>query len=179
MRLTATLIFLSTLTVCGCTTSTQSVTPAAVSTALTAIEVALIDEGVYETLGDTKNVEAPQTAAGKVGEHGGLELLEATRTLVAEKGVTFGYRFALKGPYNGTVGGFEMHAEHPSMLGVDGKSHTSQTVPIEIDFEGGLAYHDVVYVLSEDFEVLPGNWTLEIRFQGKPLISRHFILRPQ
>ena len=143
------------------------------------MEVALVDEGVYEILGDTQNIAAPQTAAGKIGEHGGLNLLAATNSLIAKKGITFGYRFVLKGPYDGSVSGFEMHVVHPAMRGVDGKTHTTQTAPIEIDFEKGIAYHDIVYILSEDFEVLPGEWALEIRFQGKPVLSRRFTLRSQ
>ena len=85
----------------------------------------------------------------------------------------------LKGPYEGAVSGFEMHVDHPAMRGVDGRTHTTQTAPIEIDFEKGVAHHDIVYILSEDFEVLPGEWALEIRFQGKPVLSRRFTLRAQ
>jgi hypothetical protein len=179
MQLKTTLLVPLVALLFGCASPTQQSAPTTRSAPAAAMEVALIDEGVYETLGDTQNIAAPQTAAGKVGEHGGLNLLIATNSLIAKKGTTFGFRFTIKGSYDGPISGFEMHAVHPPMRGVDGKTHTTQTAPIEIDFEKGIAYHDVVYILSEDFEVLPGEWALEIRFQGKSLVSRRFLLRQQ
>jgi hypothetical protein len=138
----------------------------------------ILDVGVYETLGDTVIKAAPSTAAGRVSEHEGLNLLGATDRLRAQRGVVFGYRYRIVGQLQGEADDFEMHVIHPSMRGVDGKFHTSQTAPIKLFFENGAVEDHIVYTLREAFEVLPGTWTLQIRFKGTPVITKSFTLTP-
>jgi hypothetical protein len=140
------------------------------------IQATLIDEGIYERVGEEKTIDAPDMAAGKRSEHDGIRLVRATSSLPAQKGITFGFRYKLKAPLDGVLAGFELMILHPPMRGVDNKIHTSQSAPIEIDFYKGESDHDILYVLSEDFEVLPGEWVLQVRYLGSVLISRKFNL---
>lgn len=143
------------------------------------IEVKLLDEGLYEVLGATQDLAAPDTAPGRITEHDGLRLIQATNTFVARKKLVFGFRFALRAQLFGEVSSFEMATIHPPMRGVDGQVHTSQLAPMTVAFENGVAYQELVYALSEDFEVLPGEWTLEVRYKSHLLISRKFTLLAQ
>lgn len=140
------------------------------------VSVMLIDEGSYEILGNVESKDAPQTAPGKTSEFEALRPLNPSITVPAVKGATFGFRFILKGHFDGPVPGFEMVARHPPMRGVDGQMHTSQSAPIMIDFYIGAARDAIVYTLNEDFEMLPGPWALEVRYQGQLLMSRKFTL---
>jgi hypothetical protein len=175
MRTQFVVVIFALLASTGC--STSPVAPASAPAAQSQEIVAeIVDLGVYETLGETIDTPAPNTAAGKVGEHGGLNLLRAATSLKAERGISFGYRYRLRANYEGEVSGFEMHVIHPSMRGVDGKLHTSTTAPTELFFDGGVADGDIIYILSEQFEVLPGAWTLQIRYKGTVVISKTFQL---
>lgn len=133
--------------------------------------------GIYETEGDVENYSAPQIAAGKVGLHGGSKLLSVTQNIPARKGVNFGFRFKLAAKRNGAMGGFEMFVEHPPMRGVDGKVHTSQRAPLYVEFIDGQTNDDFLYMLEQDFEVLPGEWKLSLLLHGVPVISRSFNLQ--
>jgi hypothetical protein len=137
----------------------------------------IYETGIFETVGEVRSVDAPQTAPGKVGEYSGIKLVEATTSFATKKGLTFGFRYRVTGPKDGEVQGFEMFVMHPPMRGTDGKMHTIQSAPIELFFENKVAKDDVVYILAEDFEVLPGTWTLQVRLAGKPILSRTFVLK--
>jgi hypothetical protein len=148
-----------------------------VSQTQTGISVEVLEEGAFETKGDVASVEMPQTAAGKIGEYSEIRLVKAGTEFKATKGLTFGFRYKLHGPFKGPMIGYEMHVIHPPMLGQDGKMHTTTTAPLELYFVDGVARDDIVYILSEDFEVLPGKWTLQILLDGKTLVSKDYLLR--
>ena len=154
-----------------CTGAQSATQPPAKTKAAQEVQAQLVDEGIYETGGNAENALTPQS------QPAGLRLVTSTSTLVAKKGVSFGFRFALKAPLNGRIPGFEMLTSHPPMRVADGIVSTSQTTPIEIEFTDGAARDGNIYMLSEDFEVLPGIWTLEIRYKGKSLMSRKFTLK--
>ena len=176
MRITTLLLFSALLTLAACASPTDQ-RDNSVHASVQGVTANLIDEGIYETIGALVDVAAPNTAAGKIGEHEGLKLVRSTRTVSIEKGIKFGYRFRLRSDRDGPMHGFEMHVEHPPMRGVDGKIHTSQTARIDLEFVNGALDHDIIYVLSEEFEMLPGTWKLEIHLDGRPVISRAFTLR--
>lgn len=140
------------------------------------IRVDVLEEGAFETRGDVASIDAPQTPAGKTGEYSEIRLLRSGSEFKAVKGLTFGFRYKLTGPFKGPMMGYEMHVIHPPMVGQDGKTLTTTTAPLELYFANGVARDDIVYLLSEDFEVLPGRWTLQILLDGKPLISRDYLL---
>jgi hypothetical protein len=57
----------------------------------------VIEEGVFRPLEAQTRNGVRGTASGKVHEHATVELLEATRTVTAAEGVTFGFRFRISG----------------------------------------------------------------------------------
>jgi hypothetical protein len=140
------------------------------------LSVEILQEGRFETKGDV-SIDAPQTPAGKTGEYSEIRLLKAGTDFKASKGLTFGFRYQLKGAFKGPMMGYEMHVIHPPMQGQDGKMHTTTTAALELYFVDGVARDDLVYILSEDFEVLPGKWTLQILLDGNVLISRDYRLQ--
>jgi hypothetical protein len=133
--------------------------------------------GQYETVGDVVDVPQPNTAAGKMSEHEKIRLVRAGNQIPAKKGNAFGFRYRVEGKRDGPMTGAEMHVVHPPMQGVDGRIHTTTTASIDLYFESGVAEEDIIYMLSEDFEVLPGTWILQIRFDGKVAATRTFELR--
>ena len=181
MKQALTALILSTSALAGICASAQSAVQAPAKTKASheakGVQAQLVDEGVYETSSSADNLTILQPTPEKTGESTGLRLVNSTNTLTAKKGLSFGFRFMLKGALNGRVSGFEMFTSHPPMRGADGVVHSSQTSPIDITFENGVARDGNIYMLSEDFEVLPGKWTMAIRYQGKTLLSRKFELQ--
>ena len=140
-------------------------------------KVEVIAEGTFEQPKDVRNESAPNTAAGIVGEYSGVpKHLATTRKLKAVRGVVFGFRYRITGlPKNKNLV-FEMRAVHPSITGPDGKSSELSSAPIEVYTENGTYDDDLVYMLSEPNEVVPGRWILQLFFDGKHVASREFLL---
>lgn len=140
-------------------------------------KVEVVAEGTFEQPKDVRNAQAPNTAAGKVGEYSGLpKHLATTRKLKAVQGVVFGFRYSITGlPENKNLV-FEMRAVHPPITGPDGKSSELSSAPIEVYTANGTYDDDLVYMLSEPSEVVPGRWILQLYFDGKHVASREFLL---
>jgi hypothetical protein len=116
-------------------------------------QVEVVREGQFEVLGD------PEISAAPV------------------RGATFGVTYLIKGVPDGEMSGFEMRALHPPMTGPSGKTTTESRVDTQVFGEQGVAVNDIIYVLAEPFEVLPGNWTLQLLYKGKTVVSRQFVLQ--
>jgi len=177
MRRKYLLIFLASILMVGFHAASQSAPEDPVRSVTGDLKFVITEQGQYKSLGEVLDLAAPNTASGKIGEHRGIRLIRSGASIPAKKGVIFGFRYRVEGQRDGPMMGAQMHVMHPPMRGVDGKLHSSQTASIDLFFENGVAEDDIVYVLSEDFEVLPGVWTLQILFDGKPAASRSFELR--
>jgi Domain of unknown function (DUF3859) len=133
--------------------------------------------GLFDLFGDQNDTAAPNTAAGKVSDHDSSRLVETTTTVKARKGVVFGFKYEIRGLRDGEHSGFEMRVTHPPMKGPDGRVSTLSQAPTFIDSQAGVAGNDLLYKLSQDFEVLPGQWTLEALYQGRVVLSKTFVLQ--
>jgi len=137
----------------------------------------ILDAGIYEVVGAVETRPAPGTATGSAGLHEELRLIQAGLTLKAVRGVTFGFRYRLLEVPDGPVPGLELRALHPAMRGPDGRVSRSSAVSTEALASGGEARGDVAYTLSEAFEVLPGDWELQLVHRGRVILSRQFKLQ--
>ena len=167
-------VFVTALLLGACEREPQP--PAVVRIAPNTVTAEIIDSGVYRVSGVTTGYAAGGTAAGKVGIHEKEELISASTTLRAEKGATFGYRYRIVGNYDGPAEGLEMRAIHPVLRGPDGRLSTTSTAGKLVVFVRGKAEDAVLYTLDQDFEVVPGEWTLEILLNRQVLLSRTFTL---
>lgn len=91
------------------------------------------------------------------------------------KGVDFGFRFEVVGLNAANSKDMLFVIQHPEMLRADGKKSDrySGTRLLEYDPEWGY-YYDWSYALSEDFEVIPGRWVIEVFYRDKLLIKKTF-----
>ncbi len=147
----------------------QSQAPARIQAVITAY-------GVFEPLGDQIEREVGSTAAGKVTTHDSSRLVETTTSLKARRGVSFGFKYEIRGLPDGEHEGFAMRAIHPPMTGPSGRISTVSEAPNLLFSEGGVAGDDLFYILSKDYEVLPGEWKLEVLYRGRVILSKAFTL---
>ena len=138
-----------------------------------------MEEGAFRMVGGAQVYEAPLAATGKKNEHDDAELLETGGQFPARQGLNFGYRYKLSSPGENRCGveGFEMRILHPPMRGPDGQERVESIIPMNVCFKDGKADDFLIYALEEKFEVLPGEWTLQVRYEGEVLLSRAFTLR--
>jgi hypothetical protein len=150
--------------------------PTAAAQSLNSLRAEILEYGLFSIHGETVDTDRPSTAAGRTTEHEESRHIRRADRFAARKGITFGFRYRLRWEREGDLHGLEMHVIHPAMRGKDGRTHLTTTAPTDAFFENGVSDGEILYSLSEDFEVLPGEWTLEIHLDGKPILSKRFTL---
>ena len=138
----------------------------------------LVEEGSFRMIGNSRAHDAPGAATGKTNKVDEAELLQSGSVFAANKGLNFGFRYVLHSPGENRCGvdGFEMFIVHPPIKGPDGQERTTSTIPMKVCFNDGKAEDFLIYSLEEDYEVLPGSWTMQVRKEGEVLLSRSFTL---
>jgi hypothetical protein len=146
------------------------------SAALRAAE--LVEEGSFLMVGNSRAYDAPDAATGKTNKVDEAELLQSGSVFAANKGLNFGFRYVLQSPGEDRCGveGFEMFIVHPPIKGPDGQERTTSKIPFKLCFNDGKADDFLIYSLEEDYEVLPGSWTMQVRKDGEVLLSRSYTL---
>jgi hypothetical protein len=137
----------------------------------------IVEVGVYEVVGAATQRPAPGTAAGTASEHEDLRLIQVGTQVKAIRGTTFGFRYRLSDVPDGSIPGLQLRALHPSMRGPGGRVSSSSTASTEVFASGGEARGDVAYTLSEPFEVLRGDWELQLLYSGRVILSQPFKLQ--
>jgi len=137
----------------------------------------VVEAGIFEAVGSGACSAAPDTAAGRTCDLYEIRLVESNRNVKAELGVTFGFRYRLDGVPYGEIEDLEMRAIHPSMKGSDGIARDRSTAPAHAFGRNGRADDFIVYTLSEPFEVVLGQWHLQLLHKGRVVISQEFILQ--
>ncbi|MGQ0510814.1 MAG: DUF3859 domain-containing protein [Betaproteobacteria bacterium] len=137
----------------------------------------VIEEGLAVVAGPVEDKSAPHTAAGRTSTHEEVRFVQKTRLIPAKLGTVFGFRYRLSGIPTGEPLKFEMRSIHPPMKGSDGRARTISTAQFLVATPDGIYVDDLIYLLSEPFEVLPGRWILQILYDGRQLVSREFILQ--
>ncbi|MBJ7390810.1 MAG: DUF3859 domain-containing protein, partial [Chthoniobacterales bacterium] len=137
-----------------------------------------IEEGSFRLVGAAEAHEEPLAASGKATPYSDAKLIEAGSVFPARQGLFFGYRYKLRaeGGDRCYVEGFDTRIIHPPMRGPNGKEQTESIVPLHVCFEDGKAEDFLTYGLEEDFEMLPGQWMLQVRKDGEVLVSRTFTI---
>jgi hypothetical protein len=144
---------------------------------VTPFKAEILEVGMYEVVGAVAQRPAPGTAAGTASEHEDLRLIQVGTQVKATRGTTFGFRYRLSEVADGPVQGLQLRALHPPMRGPDGRVNSSSTASTEVLASGGEARGDVAYTLSEPFEVLRGDWELQLLYSGRVILSQRFKLQ--
>lgn len=89
------------------------------------------------------------------------------------KGIYFGYRFKLDDLPSGTVA-LTWTVKHPPFHKPDGSTDTGYSLVRKVrvglrSFTGNSGY-----ILSDDDELVPGDWTISYSYNGKVLVTKTF-----
>jgi hypothetical protein len=123
----------------------------------------------------TRRYDQPQSTAG-YATNGDLQIVQETVTVPLQKGIGFGFAWVAKNlPPNVDL---TYRIEHPVITRPDGITldHFEELLPAQS--KGGRIESIDCYSLSEDHELVPGNWTISILYQGRQLARRIFYVQP-
>ena len=138
----------------------------------------IVEYGIY-TANIAGQQAAPNTAAGTVTTLNDIQHAATTQAIPAQQGVRFGFRFVVVGAPAGTVVPLHMVTifpppglTNPATQQPKAQSEYDTTAPIgQTWFKG--------YTLTNDWEVMPGIWTMQIWYQGHKMAEQQFTVVKQ
>lgn len=101
-----------------------------------------------------------------------------TNRIPLKQGVDFGFRIELKGISNYKVKVLTFVIRHPEMLRPDGYYSSGYIGEREFHYdpEWGF-YYDWSYKLEHDFELVEGDWNIEVKYEGSTIYGKTFKVR--
>jgi hypothetical protein len=111
---------------------------------------------------------------GRVIRGATLEFTEDTNRIPLRKGVFFGYRYWLKFPAVENQVSFRRVLIHPQMILPDGSTVTRSERNIGKGTTHGIVTSIDAYALSEDYELVEGEWIFQLWHEDKMLAEQKF-----
>jgi hypothetical protein len=133
----------------------------------------IVEYGIYQIARTGEHIAMSSTAAGAVEPAKSAELVTATNRVPAVVGKTFGCMFVVDGEPEGATVTLEIVVEHPPFERTPGeKTGTMDRVPYSYMIGQKAGY---TYSLDNAWEAVPGNWSIQVRYQGRKLAEQKFV----
>ncbi len=129
--------------------------------------------GVYEPAGSGKKMSERGSVTGYVTE-GGKVFQSATTNVVLVKGTAFGFDFRIDEVPTGGPVRLTHVITHPKMKKADGTVFEKQTFERDVTSDNGTISGSLWYTLREDFELVPGEWSLSVLQGTRVLVQKKF-----
>ena len=141
--------------------------------AATVKRVEITEFGIYTSRTD-KTLDAPGAATGVTKLVSDIELVKSTATVPARVGVNFGFRYRIVGEGKTVTVKKITHIPEP---GIRNPSTGNTMVTSVVNIERTIGdVHFTSYSLDQDFEVVPGTWTMELWIDDRKLATQSFEL---
>ncbi len=137
--------------------------------------VEILGYGIYR-LGNRRKVDAAETPSGKFTITSSSTLETATDVICARLGVSFGLEFKVIGAPEGRMVELEWvtHFPDPGLVNPTGK-HFSRS---RFRRQAGIGRTQRrFYTFDDGWEIVPGQWVLEFRHDGRTLGSKRFLIK--
>ena len=131
----------------------------------------VVSSGLCEQPKPTERYAQPQSTAG-YATLGELVITKQTEIVPLRKGIGFGFTWRAEGLPR--IAKVVYLIEHPMITKPGGKQLRSFEEPMEHETLGGVLETTDCYMLSEDHELVAGEWSMTILYNGAPLAKRTF-----
>lgn len=131
----------------------------------------VVSSGLCELAKPTAHYVQPHSTAG-YATLGDLVITKQTEVVPLRKGIGFG--FTWRAESLPSVVKVVYIIEHPLITRPDGKQLRSFEESMEHETLGGVLETTDCYMLSEDHELVAGEWSMTILYNGSPLVKRTF-----
>lgn len=102
------------------------------------------------------------------------QILKVTDEVEPAIGSMFGVEFIINGKPIGAEAELEIVHVHPEMTNEKGEKFSSQSYKVTKKI--GELYHSL-YMFENDYELVKGNWTIQIFYNGKKKAEKVFVLK--
>jgi len=134
----------------------------------------IIGYGIYKVVDQGVRYQDKKSTAGYADRGVQVALISKTESIPLKKGVTFGIQWEAQGLPEGPVK-ILIKVKHPRTTKPDGRiSTSSDEIRSFVSEKGQIKNAGDYYQLSEDWEMLPGEWSISIVYEGKVLCKKVF-----
>ncbi len=146
------------------------------SGATTSLDIQLLEYGTFRKLASTNDVSDPGSLTGARHAVSNVALVESTTNVQARIGTSFGFRVKFPGKNSNEIVPCTAKCLHPRLA--DPSSGRSSEVD-QWD-TSGLAGQDgyIGYTFDNDWELVPGRWTLQVFQQSQIVLEKTFNVEP-
>ena len=135
----------------------------------------IVEFGTVRLVGPFERRVDPNSATGFTSTGPGRSVFEKRTTEIpAVQGTAFGMRYRVEGIPDGKGVKVEEILRHPPLTRPDGKVITEERTEVRAVPEEGVIDQKFLYLLSEPYEVVPGEWSLIVALDGVEAIEQHF-----
>jgi hypothetical protein len=134
----------------------------------------IVEYGIYRIALSGGHIPLSSTSAGAVEPATGVHLIATTNRVPAVVGTTFGCLFVVKGEPTAAPVTLDIVVEHPPFQKAPGdKTGTRDKVPWPYVIGQKSGY---TYTLDNDWEAVPGNWSIQVCYRGRKLAEQKFVV---
>lgn len=131
--------------------------------------------GLFRQRSSGRIVKEPEASTGMIARGSTLEFEGVnTNRIPLRKGVRFGYRYWLKIPGEAKRPGLTRVLIHPQMTLPDGTVVTRSSRMINKRATHGIVTAIDAYGITEDYELVEGEWVFQIWYEGHKLVEQKF-----
>lgn len=131
--------------------------------------------GLYKPAATAERIPDSGSPTGYVTR--GPAVFQAAATAVPlVKGVGFGFDFRIEGAPADDAVRLTTVITHPAMRKPDGKVLWHQVFENDVRGKNGTITGSLWYTLREDYELLPGDWTLAVLHHDTVLVEKRFVV---
>jgi len=136
----------------------------------------VIEYGIYAYGGKKQTVKSPGTATGTVsyGDPEDVHLVKKIKTIPLAKDVIFGYKWRIQGLKDDRPVEMTYRVKHPPIVNLKGIRSEKSEGLMQITPIGGAYEMIASYKLSEDYELVPGIWTITILLRDQVITEMSF-----
>lgn len=142
------------------------------------IAAKIVDYGTYQPVGNSRRVLHPEIANKSLDLlTGAVVFQQRTDRIPGILNTHFGYTFEVRGLPPGTNPQLTYVTSHPPIQTPDGRILTQHrwngARPAGSD---GVLNSFMGYSFEEDFEIVSGDWLMEVLLDGKPMLRKKFVV---
>ena len=130
--------------------------------------------GLFRERGRGWTRQDENTSTGKLIRNAKLEFVEQTDRVPLRRGVYFGYKYWLKIEPDKSRADLKRVLIHPEMTLPNGSKATHSERAIRKRTTYGIVTALDGYALSEDYELVEGNWTFQLWYKDDLLVEQTF-----
>jgi|GraSoiStandDraft_16_1057320.scaffolds.fasta_scaffold1061261_1 hypothetical protein len=144
-----------------------------------AVQVQRLDIEDYGTYSLNREISGRDEQGISLGTASNIQHTATQRTVPAQIGVTFGFRYKIVGKPDGAAVNLRKVIVFPPP-GLQTSASSKQVSKAEFDVEAKIGEtNSELYTLEDNFELIPGTWVLEMWHGSRKLVAQSFKLDKQ